>query len=202
MNARTQRFGQETAENEVRGVADAWTEAERRGDIAHLGGTLAEDFVGIGPRGFLLTKKEWLARHRTGDLKYESFELADVRVRLYRDAAVLTAGSELGVGADRPPSRSGGNRDHRRRLGRDRDDSKADAGSLVPVLRLLDFLRVLRPLLGGPLAPVARGMGLPLGVRPRVLAGQRRGRHREGEVRPGRDHEGAVRPATSGPERV
>jgi len=55
---------------------------------------------------------------------------------------------------------------------------------------------------GGPLAPVAMGMGLPLGVQPRVLAGQRRGRHREGEVRPGRDHEGAVRSATSGPERV
>jgi len=91
MNARTQRFGQETVENEVRGVADAWTAAERRGDIARLDGTLVEDFVGIGPRGFLLTKEEWLARHRTGDLKYESFELADVRVRLYRDTAVLTA---------------------------------------------------------------------------------------------------------------
>ena len=39
----------------------------------------------------MLTKEEWLARHRSGDLRYESFELTDAKVRVYRDAAILTA---------------------------------------------------------------------------------------------------------------
>jgi len=91
MSANTQRFEGEPVENEVRKFADAWTAAERRGDTTALGALLADDFVGIGPRGFMLTKEDWLARHRSGDLKYESFELADTRVRIYRDTAVLTA---------------------------------------------------------------------------------------------------------------
>jgi len=37
--------------------------AQQRGDAAFLEHTLTEDYVGIGPRGFMLTKEKWLARH-------------------------------------------------------------------------------------------------------------------------------------------
>ena len=38
----------------------------------------------------MLTRQEWLARHTSGDLKYESFNLDEVKVRVYNDAAILT----------------------------------------------------------------------------------------------------------------
>ena len=80
----------EHAEQEVVRLADAWATAELRGDIAFLERTLTDDFIGIGPLGFMLTKQEWLARHTSGDLRYESFNLDEVKVRVYNDAAVLT----------------------------------------------------------------------------------------------------------------
>ena len=79
----------EQIEQEVLRLADAWTAAELRGDTAFLETLLADDFIGIGPLGFMLSKQEWLARHRSGDLKYEAFSLDEVKVRVYNDAAIL-----------------------------------------------------------------------------------------------------------------
>ena len=83
-------MNREHAEQEVLHLANAWATAELRGDAAFLERTLADDFIGIGPLGFLLTKQEWLARHQSGDLKYDSFNLDEVKVRVYNDAAILT----------------------------------------------------------------------------------------------------------------
>ena len=82
-------MNREHAEQEVARLADAWATAELRGDATFIERTLADDFIGIGPLGFMLTKQEWLARHEAGDLKYESFNLDEVKVRVYNDAAVL-----------------------------------------------------------------------------------------------------------------
>ena len=65
-----------------------WAAAELRGDSAFLGEILADDFVGVGPRGFTLTKDQWLSRHNLGSLRYESFGLDEVQVRHYGDAAI------------------------------------------------------------------------------------------------------------------
>jgi uncharacterized protein (TIGR02246 family) len=84
-------MSREHTEQEIVRLADAWANAELRGDTTLLESLLADDYIGIGPLGFLLTKQEWLARHEAGDLKYESFNLDEVQVRVYNnDAAVLT----------------------------------------------------------------------------------------------------------------
>src|SRR5213082_2559723 len=82
-------MNREQAGQEVMRLADVWATAELQRDTAFLERTLADDFIGIGPLGFLLTKQEWLARHQSGDLKYESFSLDEVKVRVYNDAAIL-----------------------------------------------------------------------------------------------------------------
>jgi hypothetical protein len=48
-------------------------------------------FIGVGPYGFLLTKDDWLERHESRKLRYDSFRLDEVRVRLYGLRAVMIA---------------------------------------------------------------------------------------------------------------
>ena len=79
----------EYVEQEVARLADVWIAAELRGDTAFLEQTLADDFVAVGPLGFMLTKTEWIGRHQSGDLKYTSLILDEVTVRTYGGAAVL-----------------------------------------------------------------------------------------------------------------
>jgi len=38
-------------------LAEYWASAELRSDVASLGEILAEDFVGVDPRGFTLTRE-------------------------------------------------------------------------------------------------------------------------------------------------
>ena len=83
-------MNRENTEQEVARLANTWAAAELRGDVAFLEKTLADDFMGIGPLGFMLTKQEWIERHRSGDMKYDSFDLDEIRVRAYNEAAVLT----------------------------------------------------------------------------------------------------------------
>jgi ketosteroid isomerase-like protein len=66
-----------------------WADAERREDVAFLREALTDDFIGIGPLGFMLTKDQWLGRYE-GGLSYDSFALEEVAARFYGGAAVAT----------------------------------------------------------------------------------------------------------------
>jgi len=86
--------------DEISAFLAEWIAAEREGDNAYLDEHLTDDFVGVGPLGFILTRPEWLARHEGGDLTYETLGLEDVQVRTYGDAAVVVA-RQTGIGAYR-----------------------------------------------------------------------------------------------------
>lgn len=75
---------------QLKKLGEDWSAAELRGDTTFLERVLADDFVAVGPRGFMLTKEQWLSRHDSGSLTYESFELDETRVRVHGDAAVMT----------------------------------------------------------------------------------------------------------------
>ena len=69
--------------------AEEWAAAEQRKDTAFLEVALTDDFVGIGPLGFMLNKEQWLGRY-AGGLSYESFGLYEMDTRFYGGAAVAT----------------------------------------------------------------------------------------------------------------
>ena len=80
-----------TDTQDIEALLTEWTAAEQSGDAAALDKLLTEDFTGVGPLGFTLSKQDWLDRHAAGDLKYRTYELSDVAVRRYGDAAVVVA---------------------------------------------------------------------------------------------------------------
>ncbi len=77
------------AEADILRLAEAWIAAELRGDTEFLERTLADDFAAVGPLGFVLTKQEWIGRHRSGNMTYRSLELTEVSARIYDDTAVV-----------------------------------------------------------------------------------------------------------------
>jgi ketosteroid isomerase-like protein len=73
----------------VERLGEEWAAAELRGDTASLGRILADDFMAVGPRGFMLTREQWLSRHDSGSLTYEAFQWDEVSVRVHGGAAVM-----------------------------------------------------------------------------------------------------------------
>jgi hypothetical protein len=67
----------DVTEKEIADLLDRWSAAELSGDPTAIGPFLDDDYVGIGPFGFTLTKVEWLQRHESGDLGYTAFALVD-----------------------------------------------------------------------------------------------------------------------------
>jgi len=86
----------ETAARQVEELLAKWATAEGTGDVDTIATCLDEEFVGIGPFGFTLTKAEWLHRHSAGDLSYDSFAIQDTSVRQYGCVAIVV-GIQVGT---------------------------------------------------------------------------------------------------------
>ena len=71
----------------VRKLAEDWATAELTGDDVELGKMLADNFAGVGPRGFILTKTQWIQRIQSG-LKYQALHLHEIDVHPYENAAL------------------------------------------------------------------------------------------------------------------
>ncbi|HUY49322.1 MAG TPA: nuclear transport factor 2 family protein [Streptosporangiaceae bacterium] len=74
---------------ELRQFGEKWAEAEREGDVSALDELLSDDFIGVGPLGFLLTKEQWLGRYKSGDLANSQFGWEPTAIRSYGSAAVV-----------------------------------------------------------------------------------------------------------------
>jgi ketosteroid isomerase-like protein len=90
-----------TQTDEITNFLSDWAAAELQGDAAFLDSHLTDDFVGVGALGFMLSKQDWLARHETGDLTYDAFQLDEIQTRVYGDAAVVSLHQNA-----RPPIRA------------------------------------------------------------------------------------------------
>ena len=77
-----------TATTEILDLVRRWAAAEQQNDLGLLDGVLADDFQGVGPAGFVLTREQWLARFGNG-LENRAFAVEDAQVRDYGAASVV-----------------------------------------------------------------------------------------------------------------
>ncbi|SRR6266542_3510296 len=62
-------------------------QAELHADAATLRRLIADDFLSIGPKGFVLDKDAWIGRHV--HFKYLSLDTSDLDIRVYNGAAIV-----------------------------------------------------------------------------------------------------------------
>lgn len=72
----------------IQTIVDRWIEAERANDSHSLTDVLADDFMFVGPAGFILNKDLFLGRFDSGDLKTTSFDITGLNVREHDNLAV------------------------------------------------------------------------------------------------------------------
>ncbi len=92
-----------TATDDILDLVDRWAAAEEGNDPERLDGLLADDFVGVGPLGFVLTREQWLERFGNG-LENRAFKVEDPQVHDHGSAAVV-----VGVDAQETSFRGGDN---------------------------------------------------------------------------------------------
>ncbi|BCJ37627.1 hypothetical protein Athai_51300 [Actinocatenispora thailandica] len=73
---------------EITELGRRWVAAELQGDTDTLDELAVDDFTLVGPLGFLLDKKQWLDRYRSGQFVTDELDWHDVTVRRYGDTAV------------------------------------------------------------------------------------------------------------------
>ena len=66
-----------------------WAKAEVDGDVTTLDELATEDFLLVGPFGFVLDKQQWLDRYREGDLVTSELDWHDLQVRELGDTALV-----------------------------------------------------------------------------------------------------------------
>jgi hypothetical protein len=74
-------------EETIRRLQDEFDHAELRADTTRLRELIADDFLSIGPKGFVLDKEQWIGRHTL--FKYEALDTSDMDVRAYDGAAIV-----------------------------------------------------------------------------------------------------------------
>jgi hypothetical protein len=70
-------------------------DAAIRRDVSFVERTLAEDYVGIGPLGAVVTKADTVAARKAAQLHYDSIEISEMLVRVFGNTAVVTARAEV-----------------------------------------------------------------------------------------------------------
>ena len=82
--------GQPKAGQELQTLEQAWADAVKHQDIGKIDRMQAEEYEFTDPAGQVWTKARELGTIKSGDLTIDSFEVSDVKVRLYENTAVVT----------------------------------------------------------------------------------------------------------------
>ena len=89
--AATRKSTIDNAERELLSVVQAWDQAMVQNDADAIGHYMADEWTIIGSDGTSSDKASFLALIRSGALSHDIMQSEDVTVRVYGDAAVVTA---------------------------------------------------------------------------------------------------------------
>jgi ketosteroid isomerase-like protein len=84
-------FAQSSGSADARKTIDAFLAAVKNNDVAAAERFLADDLIYTHSTGVVETKSQYLAKLRSGDQKYSSFDLTNPVIRTYGNAAVLNS---------------------------------------------------------------------------------------------------------------
>ena len=87
--------GEQDAIREIVDLERQTKEASLHRDADFSQRTLAEDYVAITPLGQVTTKKDTVTARKSGQLRYDSFDVSDMVVRVYGETAVVTARADV-----------------------------------------------------------------------------------------------------------
>jgi hypothetical protein len=76
-----------TVEDQIRDLQHEFDRAELHADAAALRELIADDFASIGPKGFVMDKEQWIARHE--HFSYDALDVADLAVQVYDGCAIV-----------------------------------------------------------------------------------------------------------------
>jgi hypothetical protein len=71
----------------IRSLQDEFDQAELHADTETLQRLLTDDFLSIGPKGFVLDKQEWIERHV--HFTYDTLDISDMDIRVYDNTAIV-----------------------------------------------------------------------------------------------------------------
>jgi ketosteroid isomerase-like protein len=77
-------------EDQVKALLEQSRQAALKGDSSYLEQNAAEDYSRVNPDGKLVSKSDAVNALKSGDVKYESIETSDMKVRVWGDTAVAT----------------------------------------------------------------------------------------------------------------
>lgn len=86
---------------EILQLEDRWKDAVIQHNATAMESLLSDDYIGITSNGTLQSKQQVLANLKTGDLRFDTLDISDRKVRFYGQTAVVTSRAEVkGNGGD------------------------------------------------------------------------------------------------------
>ena len=82
-------------EQSLKALTEQARQAALKGDVTAVDKLLADDFIGINPVGETNTKADVLELFKSGKLKYDAFEISDMKVRVYGETALVNASANV-----------------------------------------------------------------------------------------------------------
>jgi ketosteroid isomerase-like protein len=73
--------------DDVRAAQERFDRAELAADPDTLRELIADDFLSIGPKGFVLDREQWIGRHV--HFTYHELETSEMDIRRYGDTAIV-----------------------------------------------------------------------------------------------------------------
>ena len=86
--------GQKEAEDYIRKSESEWAESVANGDGTVIERILADDFLGVDPKGKLYDKPTMISETKEGPKHFVSNHLEDVKIRFFGDNTAIAQGSE------------------------------------------------------------------------------------------------------------